>query len=275
MEAVECGAASLAMILAFFKCYMNLQQLRFLCGVSRDGSKAGTIMKAARSLGMEAVGKQLDLDVLAMLAPPAIVFWEFNHYVVWEGQGRRFGKPVYYINDPAQGHRVLTPEEFGAGFTGIVLTLRPGPEFKPSGRPPRLLRDIPGRLRGTHGALAIAVLAGLLLVAVSTVIPAFTRGFIDATLTSVGRAPLLPFFAMMAATVTLIVLLVNVQQTHVLRVEMSSSTLNSARFLRHLLRLPVAFFGQRSPADIAQRLGMNHTVAEVLSRNVSAAFVSA
>ncbi|MDQ1738814.1 MAG: hypothetical protein QOE53_466, partial [Pseudonocardiales bacterium] len=214
-------------------------------------------------------------DVLAMLAPPAIVFWEFNHYVVWEGQGRRFGKPVYYINDPAQGHRVLTPEEFGAGFTGIVLTLRPGPEFKPSGRPPRLLRDIPGRLRGTHGALAIAVLAGLLLVAVSTVIPAFTRGFIDATLTSVGRAPLLPFFAMMAATVTLIVLLVNVQQTHVLRVEMSSSTLNSARFLRHLLRLPVAFFGQRSPADIAQRLGMNHTVAEVLSRNVSAAFVSA
>jgi NHLM bacteriocin system ABC transporter peptidase/ATP-binding protein len=275
MEAVECGAASLAMVLGFFKCYMNLQQLRFLCGVSRDGSKAGHIVKAARGLGMQASGKQMDVDVLAMLPPPAIVFWEFNHYVVWEGRGHRFGKPVVHINDPAQGRRVLTPEEFSAGFTGVVLTMRPSREFKPSGRPPRLLRDIPGRLRDTHGALAIATLAGLLLVAVSTVTPAFTRGFIDAILPNNGNMPLLPFFAMMAATVTLIVLLVNMQQTYILRVEMSSSTLNSARFLRHLLRLPVGFFGQRSPADIAQRLGMNNTVAEVLSRNATAAFVSA
>jgi NHLM bacteriocin system ABC transporter peptidase/ATP-binding protein len=275
MEAVECGAAALAMILAYFKCHLNLQHLRVLCGVSRDGSKAGHLLKAARGLGLVAAGKQMDVEVLTTLPPPAILFWEFNHYVVWEGQGRRFGKPVVYLNDPAQGRRTLTPDEFSAGFTGIVLTFTPGPTFVRGGRRPGLLTDIPSRLRGTYGAMAIALAASLLLVVVSTAMPAFTRGFIDTILASSARPPLFAFFAAMAATLVLIGLLVGMQQRFLLRVEMSSSTLNSARFLRHLLRLPVAFFGQRSPADIAQRLGMNDTVAEALSRNVASAITSA
>jgi NHLM bacteriocin system ABC transporter peptidase/ATP-binding protein len=276
MEAVECGAASLAMILAYFKCHMNLQQLRVLCGVSRDGSKAGHLLKAARGLGLEASGKQMGVEALAAVTAPAIVFWEFNHYVVWEGFAHRLGKPVVYINDPAQGRRILTLDEFSAGFTGIVLTFRPGKGFTPGGRPPGMLQDLPGRLRGTYGAMAVALIASLLLVAVSTVTPAFTRGFIDAILLSDARStPTLAFLAMMAVTVALTVVLVNMQQTYLLRAEMSTSTLNSARFLRHMLRLPVTFFSQRTPADVAQRLGTNDRVAEVLSRNITSAFTSA
>lgn len=275
MEAVECGAASLAMVLAYHGLHLSLQRLRYLCGVSRDGSKAGHLVKAARGLGLEASGRQMSIEVLAKLQAPAIVFWEFNHYVVWEGNGRRFGKPVVYINDPAQGRRVLTPEAFSAGFTGIVLVMKPGPGFTKGGKPPNIFADIPSRLRGTYGAMVIALLSGLMLVGVSTVLPAFTRGFIDAVMLGGAGAPLLGFFGLMATAILLTVVLVHMEATYLLRVQMSSATLNTARFLRHLLRLPVAFFGQRSPADVAQRLSTNRQVAEDLSETVSSAVVNA
>jgi len=274
MEAVECGAASLAMILAYYKRFLSLQQLRVLCGVSRDGSKAGHLLKAARGQGLEAAGKQMDVDVLRTVPAPAILFWEFNHYVVWEGFGRRFGRTVIHLNDPAQGRRTLTPDEFSAGFTGIVLTFERGPDFVPDGSPDRVWRDLPSRLRGTFSAMAIAIAASLLLVLVGTVMPAFTRGFIDSFVGREANPPVLGFFVLMGMTVLVAGLLVNMQQTYLLRAGIASSTLNSARFLRHLLRLPVAFFGQRSPTDVAQRLRMNESVAFVLSRTVTSALTS-
>lgn len=263
------------MILAYYGKHLSLAQLRVSCGVSRDGSKASHLVKAARTFGFDAAGKQVSVAALAVLPPPSILFWEFNHYVVWEGMGRRRGKPVVYINDPAQGRRTLTQEEFSNSFTGIALTLTPNRHFKPGGRPAGIMRDLPGRLRGTYSALAIAAVAGLLLVGVTTITPAFTRGFIDTVIMGGSNPPLLAFFSMMAAVVLTTAYLIHTQQTFLLHAEMSSSTLSSARFLRHLLRLPVAFFGQRSPADIAERLGKNDSVAEVLSRNVTSAVSSA
>jgi NHLM bacteriocin system ABC transporter peptidase/ATP-binding protein len=273
MEVVECGAASLAMVLAYHKLRMGLSELRIRCGVSRDGSRASHLVKAARELGMTASGARMEPAALATLPPPAIVFWEFNHYVVWEGSGRRFGKSVVYLNDPAQGRRILTPEQFGAGFTGVVLSMRPGPRFQRGGSRPGLIRTLPGRLRGGYGALAIALLASVLLVAVSTVIPAFTRGFVDYILPSDGRSAT-PFFVAMGIATVFAGALAGMQQSYLLRVQVSSSTLNTGRFLRHLLRLPVDFHSQRSPADIAQRLGMNDSVAAVLSENSTAAMTS-
>ncbi|SDH28081.1 NHLM bacteriocin system ABC transporter, peptidase/ATP-binding protein [Sinosporangium album] len=275
MDPVECGAASLAMVLAHFRRHVSLQHLRVLCGVSRDGSKAGQLVRAARTLGLEAQGKQMSLGALAALPPPAILFWEFNHYVVWEGYGRRLGKTVVRLNDPAQGRRVLTPQEFSDGFTGVVLTFRPGPHFHPGGRRFSGWRDVRSRLVGAYPALAAALLASLLLAGVSMGFPALIRGFVDSILMAGIAGPIVPFFTFMAGMILLTALLIKVEQTQLLGVETYVSTVHSARFMHRLLRLPVSFFDQRSPADIAERLGMNHTVSEALTRTISSAVTGA
>ncbi|MFE7439456.1 NHLP family bacteriocin export ABC transporter peptidase/permease/ATPase subunit [Streptomyces chartreusis] len=274
LEAVECGAASLSMVLAYYKRYLPLEDLRVRCGVSRDGSRAGHIVKAARELGLVAAGKRMGVSSLGQLQAPAILFWEFNHYVVWEGFGRRLGRPVVYLNDPAQGRRVLTMEEFSDGFTGVVLTMHPGPDFRRGGEQPKLLRRLPERLRHSGGALAIALFVSLMLVLVSTMLPAFTRGFIDLILPVPGGSSAV-FFIAMAAAVVLAAVLAWMQQAYLSRVQLATSTLSSGRHLRHLLRLPISFFDMRAPADIAQRLSTNDTVSQVLTTNSTLAVTNA
>jgi NHLM bacteriocin system ABC transporter peptidase/ATP-binding protein len=263
------------MVLAYHRCYLSLQQLRVKCGVSRDGSKAGDLVRAARDLGLTAAGKQMTFGALSALRPPAILFWEFNHYVVYEGRRRRWGRPVVYINDPAQGRRRLTPEEFRVGFTGVVLTFEPGPGFRPSGRSPRPLRDLMGRLNSVRATLTAGFVTSLLLSVVGTVTPGFTKGFIDTFLITSSSRPAAAFFALMAATLVLLVILVAMNQRYLLRAETWTSTRDSARFMRHLLRLPVSFFNQRRPADIAQRLRLNDSLAQRLSRSSTSALTSA
>ncbi|WP_199565449.1 NHLP family bacteriocin export ABC transporter peptidase/permease/ATPase subunit [Spongiactinospora rosea] len=271
MEAVECGAASLAMILAHHHRHVDLQRLRVLCAVSGSGSKAGQLLRAARTFGLVAAGKQMSPAALARLSPPAILFWEFNHYLVWEGYGRRRGRPVVYVNDPAQGRRVLTEQEFGESFTGVVLTMSPGPDFRPGGRRPSIWADVRDRFKGVYPALAAALLASLLLAALSVVSPALVRGFVDTVLTPGGASHVVPFFTFMAGTLLLSVVLLKLEQTGLLQVEMYVSTVWSARFMRRLLRLPIGFFAHRSPADLAERLAVNHTVAAALTGTVTPA----
>lgn len=149
MEALECGAASLAMVLAHYKRYVPLEELRVACGVSRDGSKASNVLKAARRYGMVAVGRRMDTEALSKLEPPAILFWEFNHFVVLNGFGRRLGKDVVYLNDPGSGPRVVNLADFNESFTGVVLTMSPGEGFRTGGRRPGVLASMPTRLRGS------------------------------------------------------------------------------------------------------------------------------
>ncbi|AKJ09019.1 ABC transporter [Streptomyces incarnatus] len=275
MEAVECGAASLAMVLAHYGRHVPLEELRIACGVSRDGSRASNLLKAARSYGLTAKGMQMDLAALAGVQAPAILFWEFNHYVVFDGMGRRFGRRGVYINDPAKGRRFVPMEEFDGSFTGVVLVLEPGDGFTRGGRKPGVLGAMPARLRGTAGTLPAAVLASLLLVAVGAAVPALSRTYIDTFLIG-GRTSLLGvLFASMGTCVLLTLVLTWLQQANLLHGRIISSTLSSARFLRHLLRLPVTFFAQRSPADLVQRLQSNDQVAETLARDLAAAGVDA
>ncbi|WP_320782348.1 NHLP family bacteriocin export ABC transporter peptidase/permease/ATPase subunit [Streptomyces sp. CRN 30] len=275
MEAVECGAASLAMVLAHYGRHVPLEELRIACGVSRDGSRAGNLLKAARSYGLTAKGMQMDLAALAGVRAPAVLFWEFNHYVVYDGTGRRFGRRGVFVNDPGKGRRFVPAEEFDGSFTGVVLTMEPGPGFTRGGRRPGVLGALPARLRGTAGTLPAAVLASLLLVLVGAAVPALSRTYVDMFLIG-GRTSLLGvLFASMAACVLLTLVLTWSQQENLLRGRLISSTLSSARFLRHLLRLPVTFFAQRSPADLVQRLQSNDAVAETLSRDLAAAGVDA
>ncbi|MCK1819986.1 NHLP family bacteriocin export ABC transporter peptidase/permease/ATPase subunit [Streptomyces sp. XM83C] len=275
MEAVECGAASLAMVLGHHGRHVPLEELRIACGVSRDGSRASNLLKAARSHGLTAKGMQMDLAALAELAAPAILFWEFNHYVVYDGMGRRFGRRGVFVNDPAKGRRFVPLEEFDGSFTGVVLVMEPGEGFTRGGRRPGVWGAMPARLRGTAGTLPAAVLASLLLVLVGAAVPALSRTYIDMFLIGGQTSLLGVLFAAMAVCVLLAAALTWLQQANLHHGRIVSSTLSSARFLRHLLRLPVTFFAQRSPADLVQRLQSNDQVAETLARDLAAAGVDA
>ncbi|UUN30322.1 NHLP family bacteriocin export ABC transporter peptidase/permease/ATPase subunit [Streptomyces sp. FIT100] len=270
MEAVECGAATLAMVLGHHGRHVPLEELRIACGVSRDGSRASNILKAARSYGLQAKGMQMEPAALAGVQGPAILFWEFNHYVVYDGMGRRFGRRGVHINDPDKGRRFVSMEDFDTSFTGVVLVLEPGDGFRTGGRRPGFLRSVPARLRGTTGTMLAALLASLLLVAVGAALPALSRTYIDMFLVGRQTSLLGVLFASMAAMVALTAVLTGLQQANLLRGRVIASTLSSARFLRHLLRLPVTFFAQRSPADLVQRLQSNDAVAETLARDLTA-----
>ncbi|MFC9030911.1 NHLP family bacteriocin export ABC transporter peptidase/permease/ATPase subunit [Streptomyces arboris] len=273
MEAVECGAAALAMVLAHHGRHVPLEELRIACGVSRDGSRASNVLKAARSYGLRATGMQMESAALAGVRAPAILFWEFNHYVVYDGPGRRLGRRGVYVNDPDKGRRFVSDEDFDTSFTGVVLVLEPTADFRRGGRKPGVLRAVPDRLRSTRPTLLAALLASLLLVAVGAAVPALSRTYIDMFLIGGQTSLLGPLFASMAAMAALTAVLTGLQQANLLRGRIISSTLGSARFLRHLLRLPVTFFAQRSPADLVQRLQSNDAVAETLARDLAAAGV--
>ncbi|MFC4501454.1 MULTISPECIES: NHLP family bacteriocin export ABC transporter peptidase/permease/ATPase subunit [Streptomyces] len=275
MEAVECGAASLAMVLGHYGRHVPLEELRIACGVSRDGSRASNLLKAARSYGLTAKGMQMDLAALAEVKAPAILFWEFNHYVVYDGMGRRFGRRGVFVNDPGKGRRFVPMEDFDGSFTGVVLVLEPGEDFERGGRRPGVLGAMPARLRGTAGTMPAAVLASLLLVLVGAAVPALSRTYIDMFLIGGQTSLLEVLFASMGTCVLLTVALTWLQQANLHHGRIISSTLSSARFLRHLLRLPVTFFAQRSPADLVQRLQSNDAVAETLARDLASAGVDA
>ncbi|MGW0685559.1 NHLP family bacteriocin export ABC transporter peptidase/permease/ATPase subunit [Streptomyces sp. NPDC002754] len=273
MEAVECGAAALAMILAYHGRHVPLEELRIACGVSRDGSRASNLLKAARSYGMTAKGMQMEPAALAEVQGPAILFWEFNHYVVYDGMGRRFGRRGVHINDPDKGRRFVPMEDFDTSFTGVVLVLEPGDGFRTGGRKPGIMTALPARLRGTTGTMLLALLASLLLVGVGAAVPALSKTYIDLFLIGDQTSLLGALFASMGAMVALTAVLTWLQQTNLLHGRIISSTLSSARFFGHLLRLPVTFFSQRSPADLVQRLQSNDAVAETLARDLTAAGV--
>jgi NHLM bacteriocin system ABC transporter peptidase/ATP-binding protein len=275
MEAVECGAACLAMVLSHYGRHVPLEELRIACGVSRDGSRASNILKAARNYGLTAKGMQMEPAALAGVRAPAILFWEFNHFVVYDGTRRRLGRPGVHINDPGRGRRFVPMEEFDSGFTGIVLTFEPGETFREGGRRPGIMSALPARLRGTTGTMLAALIASFLLVVVGVTMPALSRTYIDMFLVG-NQTSLLPvLLASMAAMVVLTAVLTALQQANLLRSRIISSTLSSARFLRHLLKLPVTFFGGRNLADLVQRLQSNDTVAETLARDLGAAGVDA
>ncbi|MBI5440291.1 MAG: NHLP family bacteriocin export ABC transporter peptidase/permease/ATPase, partial [Deltaproteobacteria bacterium] len=174
MEDVECGAAALTSILGYHGRVVPLVQMRVECGVSRDGSKASNVLKAARKLGLKAKGEQRDVDALADLQMPVIVFWNFNHFLVLEG----YDKGLFFLNDPASGPRTVTEEEFAGAYTGVVLSFSVTPEFKKGGKRSSLIASLAKRM-GSREAYTFVGIAGLALVVPGLVIPTFSRVFVD------------------------------------------------------------------------------------------------
>lgn len=270
MEAVECGAAALAMVLAHVGRWVPLEELRHECGVSRDGSKANNVLRAARKYGLEAKGfKYESLESLYTLDFPAILFWNFNHFVVLDG----FNGPKVHVNDPAQGPRVVTMGELDGSYSGVVLTFKKGAEFKKGGSPPSMVPALRRRLVGNEVPLLFAILCGLCLVVPGLVIPTFTRVFIDNYLLAGQTWLVKPLLWAMAATIVVHGMLTFLQKHVLLRLETKLSLVTSSQFFNHILRLPAAYFGQRFSGEIGSRVLINDRVAMMLSRRFVATVI--
>ena len=273
MEAVECGAASLAMVLGFYGRNVPLDVLRVECGVSRDGSNAANLLRAARRYGMKAKGLQMEPKELAKnVKMPAIVYWAFAHFLVLERVSKprlRRGGPRFHVNDPASGRRVIEWKEFDSSFPGVVLTFEPGPDFTPGGKPSRFWDGLRDRARGTAAGLSLVLFVSLLLAIPGIAGPAFSRIFIDRVLSSHDQSYVLPLLGAIAAATVLTLALTAMQQHYLLRIEAKVALTSCARFFRHLLRLPIEFISQREPAEVSNRLAGNDVVAQILSRDLA------
>ncbi len=271
MEATECGAACLAMILAHYGRWVRLEELRTRCGVSRDGSKAVNIVQAARELGLMARGARRDPLRLFELPFPMILFWNFNHFVVLEGiRGNRV-----YINDPADGPRTVALDgEFDASFTGICLMFRPGPDFRKGGAPPSVVRGLASRLGNAISPLVFVFLATLMLIVPGVGLPVLVRAFVDDVLLANSGALMRPILIAIAVAALLQAGLTWLQQTCLARMETKIATVTTARFFLHTFALPMTFFSQRYAGDITNRVMSNDRVARMLSGEVATSVVS-
>ena len=271
MEAVECGAAALGIILGFFGKWVKLEELRISCGVSRDGSKASNVLRAARSYGLESKGYQVEADKLRTFETPFVVFWNFHHFLVVEG----FSRDKVHINDPGTGPRTISYQEFDNSYTGVALTFAPGSNFKSDGEQPSSWKSLLARLNGGGPALSLVMLASLFLVIPSLVVPAFNRIYIDRVLTDGFTEWIGPLILFMVGTAIAAMALTSLQQQYLLRLETRMTLGSSSNFVRHVLRLPVSFFSQRQPADVSSRIQSNDTVAQLLSRDLATSVISA
>ncbi len=270
MEAVECGAASLAIVLGYYNSFIPLEELRIECGVSRDGSKANNILKAARKFGLIAKGYKKEPEALREMQGPVIIHWNFNHFVVLEG----FKNDKVYLNDPGMGPRTVTFEEFDQSFTGVALTFEPSEEYREQGGNPGIAGSLKKRLKGSERALLYVILAGLFLVIPGLAIPAFTQVFIDQILLGQNGEWLLPVLLGMLMTAFLRAALTWLQRYYLLRLETKLSLSMSSRFLWHVLRLPIQFFSQRFSGEIGSRVMINDTVAQLLSGELAVSILS-
>lgn len=269
MEGVECGAAALAIILRYHGYYATLEQMRIECGVSRDGSKASKVVKAARRFGLKAKGLRRETEDLRAMQMPCILFWNFNHFLVLEGFK---GKKVY-LNDPASGRRIIEIDEFEECFTGVVLEFEKGEDFVKGGQKPSLVKALYSRLRHSEQAIAYASFAGLFLVIPGLLIPTFAKVFVDDILVQGMNSWIRPLLLAMGITAVIVMVLNWLQQYYLLRLETKMSLSTSSKFFSHILRLPVEFFAQRSSGEIAHRVSINDDVANIVAGDLTKAFL--
>ncbi|MDO4407953.1 MAG: NHLP family bacteriocin export ABC transporter peptidase/permease/ATPase subunit [Eubacteriales bacterium] len=261
LEALECGAACLTMIMAYYEKWIPLEQVRIDCGVSRDGSNAKNILLAARNYGMEAGGYKMEPETLREKGFfPCIVHWNFNHFVVCCG----FKGKYAYLADPARGNVKVTMEEFDEAFTGICLMFRPSKEFVPGGKKKSTLDFAAKRLRGARAAVIFVVLTTLINYLFGIINPGFTRFYMDRLLTGENRELLMPFIALLSA-VGIVQLIVNASQyIYSLKINGKMAVIGNSTYMWKVLKLPMEFFSQRMAGDIQMRQETNADIASTI-----------
>ena len=261
MEALECGAASLTMVLAYYGKWIPLEKVRQDCGVSRDGSNARNLLMAARSYGLKAQGYRFEPEDLKTGGEfPCIIHWNFNHFVVLCG----FKGDCAVINDPARGTVKVPMEVFDEAFTGVCLMFEPDEGFEPGGKPKSVMAFARERLRGAGGAVAFVVLTSLITALIGVINPAFTRIFYDRLLTGQNPEWFIPMIAAMSALAAVQLIVAAAEAICSLRINGKLAVIGSTTFLWQVLRMPMEFFAQRMAGDIQQRQGDNASIANSL-----------
>lgn len=266
MESVECGAASLAMILAYYGKWAPLDEVREKCGVSRDGSKSDDILKAARGYGLEAKGLDVDLDGLRKKKPfPCIVQWGFNHFVVLTGIRGNYA----YINDPGRGRVRYHIQIFEKRYTGVAVTFSPTEAFEKGGKKPSSLRFSMKRLQSLKTGLVV-VLTTSALASVATVL--FTtsgKAVVDYYITGEEESSPVGFVIGLLALCVVYGVMQTIRSIHMVRLQGRSAVVDSSRFIQHLLHLPMTFYANRAVGDLQMRQTENETVVVTLMTQVA------
>lgn len=258
MEALECGAASLAMICAYYNKWIPLEQIRVDCGVSRDGANAKNLLVAARSYGFTAKGYRYEPDDLKKNGKfPCIIHWNFNHFVVLDG----FKGKKAVINDPAKGNYTVSMETFDKSFTGICLMFEPNENFVPSGKRKSVLSFAVKRLSGAKVAVVFVVFTTLISALIGVITPAFSRIFMDRLLTHESPDWFYPFLIALSAMSALQLVISALETYYSNRINGKLATVGSSTFLWKVLHLPMEFFSQRLAGDIQGRQGSNAGIA--------------
>lgn len=258
MEALECGAASLAMVLAYYGKWLPLEQVRFDCGVSRDGSNARNILKAARSYGLAAKGYRYEPNDLRHDGKfPCIIHWNFNHFVVLDGF--RGNKAI--LNDPAKGKYAVSLKTFDDSFTGICLLFEPTEDFTPGGKPPSVLAYAKKRLKGAGSAVAFAAITALITAITGVISPAFSRVFVDRLLTGKNPEWFIPFIIGLSFLGILQLVVGWINAVYSLKINGKLAMVGSTTFMWKVLRMPMEFFSQRMAGDIQGRQSSNASIA--------------
>ncbi len=267
MEALECGAASLAMIFAYYKKYIPLEKLRLECSVSRDGCNAKNVLAAARHNGLTAKGFSYnDIEKLKENVQfPAIIHWNFNHFVVLCG----FSKNDAILADPASGRRRVPMEEFEKSFTGIVLTFEKSDTFVADGQKKSIMGFLLNRLNGAVTPLVFILITGFLLAIASSVTSLFSQIFTDKILVSTDKSMMMPLLQAMGITLVISFVLQTFQSVYLLKIRGKMSITSGTEFMWHVLRMPVEFFSQRFAGDISSRQSSNDTIADTICTTVA------
>ena len=263
MEALECGAASLCMVMAYYEKWVPLEQVRKDCGVSRDGSKASNILKAARSYGFTAKGYRFEPEQLREKGKfPCIIHWEFNHFVVCDG----FKGNKVYLNDPAKGNYTVSMETFDESFTGICIIIEPGESFEPGGKPKSIMTFARKRLQGAQAAIAFVAITTVITSLMGIVSSGFSRVFLDELLT--GKQPewFIPFIIGLAVLTFIQLASAWIQAIYSLRLSGKMAVVGNSSYMWKVLKLPMEFYSQRMAGDIQQRKMASESIAgEIVS----------
>ena len=258
MEALECGAACLAMVMAYYEKWVPLEQVRVDCGVSRDGSNAKNVLVAARSYGFVANGYRFEPNDFKKNGKfPCIIHWNFNHFVVLNG----FKKDKAILNDPARGTYAVSMEEFDKAFTGICLMIEPGENFVPGGKPKSVWKFAASRLKGTGTAIAFVVLSSLITVLIDIIRPGFSRVFMDRLLTGQNPDWFYPFLTGLTVLSLIQIFVSAVQTVYSNKLNGKMAVVGNMTFLWKVLHMPMEFFSQRMAGDIQNRQNSNAGIA--------------
>ncbi len=266
MEALECGAACLSMICAYYGKWLPLEQVRSDCGVSRDGSSALNVVKAARSYGLEAKGFRYEPEALKESGTfPCIAHVGFNHFIVLRG----FSGDKVYVNDPAAGEKRISAEEFDREFTGVILQFAPTEAFEPGGKPASIIDFAVSRLHGAKSALLFVALTSVISSVLGIVSPVFSQVFLDRLLTGRNPSWAVPFLVLLGAFSLIQIAVSALNSVYLLRVEGKMAASANSSFLWRVLHMPMDFFSQRMPGDITQRMGSNSQISQRLTQQLA------